>query len=102
MMMSTEENISRREKKPQGLFSNPVPWVGAIASISVFAITASFNWALSVQEKLVDQDSRIKALELSYLEFKSDIKDIKENVIFLRVNTLSRNPINPPEYRSTK
>jgi len=84
--MSTEENISRREKKPQGLFSNPVPWVGAIASTSVFAITASFNWALSVQEKLVDQDSRIKTLELAYLEFKSDVREIKENVIYLRLN----------------
>jgi len=84
--MSTEENISRREKKPQGLFSNPVPWVGAIASISVFAITASFNWALSVQEKLVEQDSRIKTLELAYLEFKSDVREIKENVIYLRLN----------------
>ena len=84
--MSTEENISRREKKQPGIFSNPVPWIGAIASISVFAITASFNWALSVQEKLVEQDSRIKTLELAYLEFKSDVREIKENVIYLRLN----------------
>ena len=84
--MSTEENISRREKKPQGLFSNPVPWIGAIASISVFAITTTFNWAMNVQEKLVEQGSRIKTLELAYLEFKSDVREIKENVIYLRLN----------------
>ena len=96
--MPTEENISRREKKPQGLFSNPVPWVGAIASISVFAITASFNWALSVQEKLVEQDSRIKTLELAYLEFKSDVREIKENVIYLRLNA----PPKPGTERMTR
>lgn len=101
--MSTEETVNPRQKTKTGtLTSNPVPWIGALATMSVFAITTTFNWAMNVQEKLIDQGSRIKALELSYLEFKSDVKDIKENVIFLRVNTLPRNPVNPPEYRSTK
>lgn len=78
-------------KSSMSIKDNPIPWLGAIGTIATFAVTTSFNWALGIQEKVLSHDSRLKVLEAAHLELRSDIREIKDNVMFIRFGAM---PVN--------
>jgi len=84
-----EQLIGSKEKSKQGTMNmkeNPVPWIGAMGTIGMFVLGTVLTWALGVQKDVLAQDARLRVLEVAHQELRNDVKEIKDNVLFMRFN----------------
>lgn len=75
------------------LKSSPIPWLGAVSTVATLALTTAFTWALGIQEKYMAIEARLRVVETIHAEIKIDLKEIKDNILFMRIQS---NGVQPP------